>query len=69
MLIILNSLGESVERPGIVVSRSAGRCRLLNFTEKLVEAAGRRGVVRNALSSPEWGGPREENRTEEDGNK
>ena len=50
------------------VSRSAGRSRLLDLG-KSVDASRRRGVVRIALSSPEWGGPREENRTEEDGNK
>jgi hypothetical protein len=52
------------------VSRSAGRSRLLNqlgVTKRSVEAARLRGVVRNALSSPEWGGPKGENRTKEDG--
>src|SRR5271168_3407966 len=47
-------------------SRSAGRSRLLNL-KKLVDASRRRGVVRIALSSPEWGGPKGENRTERDG--
>jgi hypothetical protein len=54
------------------VSMSAGRCRLLNqlgVTKRSVEASGRRRVVRNALSSPEWGGPKEENHRKEDGNK
>ena len=48
-----------------MVSKSAGRSRLLNFIKKLVEAAERRGVVRSALSSPEWGGPKRENRKRE----
>ena len=48
-----------------MVSKSAGRSQLLNFTKKLVEAAGRRGVVRSALSSPEWGGPKRENHKRE----
>ena len=47
-------------------SRSAGRSRLLNL-EKSVDASRRRGVVRIALSSPEWGGPKGENRKERDG--
>src|ERR1700678_1440249 len=47
-------------------SRSAGRSRLLDL-EKSVDASRRCGVVRIALSSPEWGGPKRENRTERDG--
>src|SRR5271155_3777169 len=75
-MLILNSLKESVERPGVVgtrgllaevgYSRSAGRSRLLHL-KKLVDASRRRGVVRIALSSPEWGGPKGENRKERDG--
>src|SRR5271168_577197 len=57
-------------------SRSAGRSRLLEvcwqksvtrFEKKSVDASRRRGVVRIALSSPEWGGPKRENRREGDG--
>src|ERR1700678_1261349 len=47
-------------------SRSAGRSRLLDL-KKSVDASRRRGVVRIALSSPEWGGPKRENRREGDG--
>jgi hypothetical protein len=47
-------------------SRSAGRSRLLDL-EKLVDASRRHGVVQIALSSPEWGGPKGENRKERDG--
>src|ERR1700678_3882194 len=75
-MLILNSLKESVERPGVVgtrgllaevgYSRSAGRRRLLDL-KKSVDASRRRGVVRIALSSPEWGGPKRENRREGDG--
>src|ERR1700678_1141151 len=75
-MLILNSLKESVERPGVVgtrgllaevgYSRSAGRRRLLDL-KKSVNASRRRGVVRIALSSPEWGGPKRENRKERDG--
>jgi len=35
--------------------------------KKSVDASRRRGVVRIALSSPEWGGPKGENRKERDG--
>ena len=35
--------------------------------KKSVDASRRRGVVRIALSSPEWGGPKRENRKERDG--
>src|ERR1700678_3224530 len=75
-MLILNSLKESVERPGVVgtrgllaevgYSRSAGRRRLLDL-KKSVDASRRRGVVRIALSSPEWGGPKRENHKERDG--
>src|ERR1700678_3052557 len=75
-MLILNSLKELVERPGVVGtrgllaevghSRSAGRSRLLDL-KKSVDASRRRGVVRIALSSPEWGGPKRENRREGDG--
>src|ERR1700678_3734189 len=46
--------------------RSAGRSRLLDL-KKSVDASRHRGVVRIALSSPEWGGPKGENRKERDG--
>src|ERR1700679_4251337 len=75
-MLILNSLKESVERPGVVgtrgllaevgYSRSGGRSRLLDL-EKSVDASRHRGVVRIALSLPEWGGPKRENRTKRDG--
>ena len=47
-------------------SRSAGKSRLLDL-KKSVDASRHRGVVRIALSSPEWGGPKGENRKERDG--
>src|ERR1700678_4122844 len=47
-------------------SRSAGRSQLLDL-EKSVDVSRHRGVVRIALSSPEWGGPKRENHTERDG--
>ena len=50
-----------------LISRSAGRSWLLDL-EKSVKAAGLCGVVQNALSSPELGGPRRES-TQRDGNK
>src|SRR5271168_2420772 len=68
-MLILNSLKESVERPGVVGTRGLlepGRSRLLDL-KKSVDASRHRGVVRIALSSPEWGGPKRENRREGDG--
>ena len=70
---------ELVEAPGVVrvsrclaervtilvkIGRCAG-CRSLDVAGRSVEAVRRRGVVRSALSSPEWGSPREE--TDKDG--
>src|SRR5271168_3657231 len=66
-MLILNSLKESVERPGVVGSRGLLAEVSYSIWKKSVDASRRCGVVRIALSSPEWGGPKGENRKERDG--